>query len=37
LHFSELYKQVLSGEIRDSISVAAVLKLSVMYPELLQR
>lgn len=37
LHFSELYEQVLSGEIRDSISVAAVLKLSVMYPELLQR
>ena len=37
LHFSELYQQVLSGEIRDSISVAAVLKLAVMYPELLQR
>lgn len=37
LHFSELYAQVLEGSIRDSISVAAVLKLAVMYPELLQR
>lgn len=37
LHFADLHQQVLNGEIRDSISVAAVLKLGLLYPEFLQR
>ena len=36
LHFSKLYKQVLDGDITDSISVAAVLKLAVLRPEFLE-
>ena len=35
LPFSELYQQVLDGTIRDSISVAAILKLAIMKPEIL--
>ena len=31
LHFSELHHQVLQGEIRDAISVAAVLKFCLLY------
>jgi len=37
LHFADLHKQVLRGEIRDSISVAAVLKLALLHPEFLER
>ena len=36
LHFSTLYNQVIKGEITDSISVAAVLKLAVLRPEFLE-
>ncbi|MDG1185951.1 MAG: hypothetical protein P8N04_02865 [Schleiferiaceae bacterium] len=36
LHFSTLYQQVLNGLIKDSISVAAVLKLALMRPEFLE-
>ena len=35
LPFYELYQQVLDGTIRDSISVAAILKLAIMKPEIL--
>ena len=37
LHFSELHQQVLNGEIRDAISIAAVLKLGLLKPNLLNR
>ena len=36
LHFSTLYNQVLNGSIRDSISVAAVLKLAAICPDFLE-
>lgn len=36
IHFLELYKQVMDGTITDSISVAAVLKLSIVRPRLLK-
>ena len=36
LPFSELYQQVLDGTIRDSISVAAILKLAHVRPELVK-
>ena len=36
LHFSTLYNQVLNGSIRDSISVAAVLKLAAIRPDFLE-
>lgn len=36
IHFSELYQQVMDGIITDSISVAAVLKLSILRPKLLK-
>ena len=36
LPFSELYQQVLDGTIRDSISVAAILKLAHVQPELVK-
>lgn len=36
LHFSTLYNQVLNGSIRDSISVAAVLKLAIIRPDFLE-
>ena len=36
IHFSELYQQVMDGIITDSISVAAVLKLSILRPRLLK-
>jgi len=36
IHFSELYEQVLNGIITDSITVAAVLKLSIIRPRLLK-
>ncbi len=36
LHFSTLYTQVLEGSIKDSISVAAVLKLAALRPEFLE-
>lgn len=36
IHFSDLHKAVMDGEVRDSISVAAVLKLAVLRPDLLQ-
>lgn len=35
LHFSKLYERVITGEIRDSISVAAVLKLAALHPDLI--
>jgi 8-oxo-dGTP pyrophosphatase MutT (NUDIX family) len=37
IHFSTLYQQVMNGEITDSISVAAVLKLAHLRPSLLKR
>ena len=37
LHFNELHQQVLNGEIRDAISIAAVLKLGLLKPNLLNR
>ena len=37
LYFSELHHQVLQGEIRDAISVAAVLKLGLLKPYLLNK
>jgi 8-oxo-dGTP pyrophosphatase MutT (NUDIX family) len=36
IHFSELYQQVMDGIITDAISVAAVLKLSILRPRLLK-
>ena len=36
IHFSELYQQVMDGIVTDSISVAAVLKLSILRPRLLK-
>ena len=36
LPFSKLYQQVLDGVIRDSISVAAILKLAYIRPELMK-
>ena len=36
IHFSELYQQVMDGIITDSISVATVLKLSILRPRLLK-
>ena len=36
IHFKDLHAQVMAGEIRDSISVAAVLKLALLRPELLE-
>lgn len=36
IHFSQLYTQVMDGTIKDSISVAAVLKLSLLRPWLLK-
>jgi len=36
LPFFELYQQVLDGTIRDSISVAAILKLAHVRPELVK-
>lgn len=35
LHFSELYNEVVEGKHRDSITVAAVLKLGILRPELI--
>ena len=37
LHFNKLHQQVLNSEIRDAISIAAVLKLGLLKPNLLNR
>ena len=36
IHFSKLYDQVLNGIVTDSITVAAVLKISILRPNLLK-